>query len=56
MINLMFGAHCPQFTQMLTTELERVQNGDEHEYVDIFSQYHCVHMSHARLNEHSEFI
>ncbi|XP_025161018.1 uncharacterized protein LOC105190316 isoform X1 [Harpegnathos saltator] len=32
MINLMFGAHCPQLVQMLTTELERVQHGDEHEF------------------------
>ncbi|XP_011879424.1 PREDICTED: uncharacterized protein LOC105568393 isoform X1 [Vollenhovia emeryi] len=32
MINLMFGAHCPQFVKMLTTELERVQKGDEHEF------------------------
>lgn len=31
MINLMFGAHCPQFMKMLVTELERVQNGSEHE-------------------------
>lgn len=39
MINLMFGAHCPQFMKMLTTELEKVQNGDEHEYVIMFSLF-----------------
>ncbi|KAL6264245.1 hypothetical protein P5V15_004333 [Pogonomyrmex californicus] len=33
MINLMFGAHCPQFVKMLITELERVQKGDEHEFL-----------------------
>lgn len=38
MINLMFGAHCPQFVKMLTTELERVQNSEEHEYE---SKYQC---------------
>ncbi|XP_031829207.1 uncharacterized protein LOC116425509 isoform X2 [Nomia melanderi] len=32
MINLMFGAHCPQLLKMLTTELQRVQNGEEHEF------------------------
>ncbi|KZC04086.1 Thioredoxin domain-containing protein 3 like protein [Dufourea novaeangliae] len=32
MINLMFGAQCPQLLKMLTTELQRVQNGEEHEF------------------------
>ncbi|XP_012233294.1 thioredoxin domain-containing protein 3-like [Linepithema humile] len=37
MINLMFGAHCPQFMKTLVTELERVQNGGEHEFsLDVF--------------------
>ncbi|KAL0120956.1 hypothetical protein PUN28_008580 [Cardiocondyla obscurior] len=31
MVNLMFGAHCPQFVKMLMIELERVQKGEEHE-------------------------
>lgn len=29
----MFGAQCPQLLKMLTTELRRVQNDEEHEYV-----------------------
>jgi len=33
MINLMFGANCPQFVKMLTLELERIQNDDKHEYI-----------------------
>ncbi|XP_015172253.1 PREDICTED: uncharacterized protein LOC107064284 isoform X3 [Polistes dominula] len=32
MINLMFGAHCPQLVKMLTTEFQRIQNGDEPEF------------------------
>ncbi|XP_053973829.1 uncharacterized protein LOC128873882 isoform X1 [Hylaeus volcanicus] len=32
MVNLMFGAQCPQLLKMLTTELQRVQNGEEHEF------------------------
>ncbi|KOC70274.1 Thioredoxin domain-containing protein 3 like protein [Habropoda laboriosa] len=32
MVNLMFGAQCPQFLKLLTTELQRVQNGQEHEF------------------------
>ncbi|RLU22828.1 hypothetical protein DMN91_005106 [Ooceraea biroi] len=39
MINLMFGANCPQFLKMLTTELERIQTGDEHEFsIDVSEQ------------------
>ncbi|XP_039311600.1 uncharacterized protein LOC105201787 isoform X2 [Solenopsis invicta] len=39
MINLMFGAHCPQFVKMLMTELERVQKGDEHDFsIDVFEK------------------
>lgn len=34
MINLMFGAHCPKLFEMLTTELEKIQKGDEPEYVE----------------------
>ncbi|XP_076176349.1 uncharacterized protein LOC143151259 isoform X2 [Ptiloglossa arizonensis] len=32
MVNLMFGAQCPQLLKMLTMELQRVQNGEEHEF------------------------
>ncbi|XP_076237009.1 uncharacterized protein LOC143180878 [Calliopsis andreniformis] len=32
MVNLMFGAQCPQLLKMLTTELQRVQNGEDHEF------------------------
>ncbi|XP_020281955.1 uncharacterized protein LOC109853847 [Pseudomyrmex gracilis] len=32
MINLMFGAHCPEFVKMLMTELERIQNNEEYEF------------------------
>ncbi|XP_014602017.1 PREDICTED: uncharacterized protein LOC106785801 isoform X1 [Polistes canadensis] len=32
MINLMFGAHCPQLVKMLTTEFQKIQNGDEPEF------------------------
>ncbi|XP_043523826.1 uncharacterized protein LOC122535946 isoform X2 [Frieseomelitta varia] len=32
MVNLMFGAQCPQLLKVLTTELQRVQNGEEHEF------------------------
>ncbi|XP_076750469.1 uncharacterized protein LOC143423204 [Xylocopa sonorina] len=32
MVNLMFGAQCPEFLKILTTELQRVQNGEEHEF------------------------
>lgn len=30
----MFGAQCPQLLKVLTMELQRVQNGEEHEYVE----------------------
>nr|XP_012150428.1 PREDICTED: uncharacterized protein LOC100877260 isoform X1 [Megachile rotundata]XP_012150429.1 PREDICTED: uncharacterized protein LOC100877260 isoform X1 [Megachile rotundata] len=32
MVNLMFGAQCPQLLKMLTTELQRIQNGEEFEF------------------------
>ncbi|KAK2576934.1 hypothetical protein KPH14_005552 [Odynerus spinipes] len=32
MINLMFGAHCPQLVKMLSTEFQRIQNGEEPEF------------------------
>ncbi|XP_035741142.1 uncharacterized protein LOC118449973 [Vespa mandarinia] len=32
MINLMFGAHCPQLVKMLTTEFQRIQNREESEF------------------------
>ncbi|XP_017877335.1 uncharacterized protein LOC108623388, partial [Ceratina calcarata] len=32
MVNLMFGAQCPQLLKMLTMELQRVQNDEEHEF------------------------
>ncbi|KYM77076.1 Thioredoxin domain-containing protein 3 like protein [Atta colombica] len=39
MINLMFGAHCPQFVKILMTELERIQKGDKHEFlIDVFEK------------------
>ncbi|XP_076676866.1 uncharacterized protein LOC143373458 isoform X2 [Andrena cerasifolii] len=39
MVNLMFGAQCPQLLQMLTTELHRVQNDGEHEFsIDVFER------------------
>lgn len=40
MVNLIFGADCPQLLKVLTMELQRVQNNEEHEYVKyiIFSK------------------
>ncbi|KAL0120958.1 hypothetical protein PUN28_008580 [Cardiocondyla obscurior] len=39
MVNLMFGAHCPQFVKMLMIELERVQKGEEHEFsINVFEE------------------
>ncbi|XP_006561189.1 uncharacterized protein LOC409038 isoform X1 [Apis mellifera] len=32
MINLIFGAQCPQLLKVLTIELQRVQSGEEHEF------------------------
>ncbi|KAG7189695.1 hypothetical protein KM043_017365 [Ampulex compressa] len=32
MVNLMFGAECPQLLNMLIRELERVHNNEEHEF------------------------
>ncbi|KAL2747681.1 hypothetical protein V1477_004373 [Vespula maculifrons] len=32
MINLMFGAHCPQLVKLLTTEFQRIQNKEESEF------------------------
>ncbi|XP_023288101.1 uncharacterized protein LOC105701844 [Orussus abietinus] len=32
MVNLMFGANCPQLYKMLITELERVQNEEPHDF------------------------
>ena len=33
MVNLMFGAYCPELQKMLTDELQIVQNGGEHQLV-----------------------
>nr|XP_034171497.1 uncharacterized protein LOC117600315 isoform X1 [Osmia lignaria] len=33
MINLMFGAQCPQLLKILTTELQRIQNGKEYDFI-----------------------
>ncbi|XP_043274612.1 thioredoxin domain-containing protein 3-like isoform X2 [Venturia canescens] len=38
MVNLMFGAYCPELQKMLTDELRRVQNGEEHEFCIPVSQ------------------
>ncbi|XP_068971394.1 uncharacterized protein [Bombus flavifrons] len=32
MVNLIFGADCPQLLKVLTMELQRVQNNEEHEF------------------------
>ncbi|OAD54657.1 Thioredoxin domain-containing protein 3 like protein [Eufriesea mexicana] len=32
MVNLIFGAQCPQLLKVLTSELQRVQNSEEHEF------------------------
>ncbi|XP_032681265.1 uncharacterized protein LOC116848845 isoform X4 [Odontomachus brunneus] len=51
MINLMFGAHCPQFMTMLTTELERVQNGDEHEFSMDVSERSPEEVTRLKIHE-----
>lgn len=32
MVNLVFGANCPELLRILNIELERVQKGEPHEY------------------------
>lgn len=33
MVNLVFGANCPELLRVLNIELERVLKGEPHEYV-----------------------
>lgn len=39
MVNLMFGAYCPELQKMLTDELKKVQNNEIHELVFIFKKF-----------------
>ena len=39
MVNLIFGANCPEFLRILSQELERVQNGEPHEYENLLINF-----------------
>ncbi|EFN66751.1 Thioredoxin domain-containing protein 3-like protein [Camponotus floridanus] len=54
MINLMFGAHCPQFIQMLTTELDRIQNGGEHEFSIDVSEKSPEEVTRLKIQEEAK--
>ncbi|XP_076619566.1 uncharacterized protein LOC143340974 isoform X2 [Colletes latitarsis] len=53
MVNLMFGAQCPQLLQMLTTELHRVQNGEEHEFCIDVSERSPEEITQLKIIEES---